>query len=93
MNANSGDLDAAVDLLNTYKQVTGANKEAAKETKRAVKRDRELRAATSERGAGTLPSGQTVKAADLRELRQKNPERYRSLNPAELYAKGLVTRD
>ena len=93
LNAQAGDFESANELLNTFKDIQGANQKAEQETKKAVKRDRQLRAATSERGAGTLPSGQTVKAADLRELKQKNPERYRSLNPAELYAKGLVTRD
>lgn len=92
--ANQGGFDSANELLTTWGQVNTASKQTETKAKEAVKRDRKIRAATTESGSANLPPGKTFNAADLRELRQKNPERYRAMEPQirQAYAEGRVTR-
>ena len=92
-SANIGDYRSANELLSNWRDLQGSEEQRQKSEDEAVKRDRKLRAASTEKGAAGVPAGKTVKASDLRKLRQTNPERYRALNPERLYAQGLVERD
>jgi len=92
--ANNGTFDSANELLTTWGQVNTASKQTETKAKEAVTRDRKLRAATTESGAANLPPGKIYNAADLQELRQKNPERYRAMEPEirKAYAEKRVRR-
>jgi hypothetical protein len=92
VKADSADYDAAAELFSTWSElneVKGAKTQAAKA---AVDRDRKLRAATTEKGSAGIDPRKILNRADLRNLKQTNPSRYRELEPdiMKAYSEGRV---
>jgi len=93
-DANVGDFHSARELFSTWETVNQSNAQAQTGKKEAVKRDRKLRAATTEKGSVGLAPGKTFNNQDLIELKRRNPEKYRSMSAdiVKAYAEGRVTR-
>jgi hypothetical protein len=86
------DYDAASELFSTWGSLNRTEAQAQQEKSTAVKRDRQLRAATTERGTPAIDSRKVLRRADLVELRRSNPDKYNSLLPEikQAYAEGRV---
>ena len=79
--AQVGHFESANELLSTFKEINAASEQHKTQTEQAVKRDRQLRAASSEKGAASIPAGKMIRRADLQDLKRNNPERYRAMMP------------
>lgn len=79
--ANEADLTAATELLSNFAGFNIGDEEKKEVSEKAVKRDRLLRAASTEKGTGTIDSSKVLYAEDLQALKISNPERYRQLEP------------
>lgn len=92
MRADNADLDAATELFGTWSELGNATKARETTAKKAVQRDRKLRAATTEKGAAAIDPRKILNRADLRSMAQNNPTRYRELLPdiRKAYAEGRV---
>lgn len=73
------DVEAASELLSTYKATQGLDVNATKAVEKAVKREKKIRATASERGStgNQTIAGKTIKREDVIALRQRNPDEYR----------------
>lgn len=91
-NANGADFKSASELLNTWNEVTATKAATDFEREDAVKQDRQLRAATTEKGSRGIDGRKTLKRADLIELKRTNPERYEALadDILDAYRQGRV---
>lgn len=89
MSADAGDVDAARELLDTYREAAATGDATPRE---AVRRDRVARASATERGSGRRPSGQVWSRMELQNMRAFNPTRYQELLPEikRAYAEGRV---
>ena len=89
--AKEGDLEAAGDILQGYREQAGARQEAAKKGEK-VKRDKALAEASTETaGTGQTP-GKIWKKAELRNLLLTDPDKYYAMD-AEImkaYEEGRV---
>lgn len=86
---DAGDVEAARELLDTYKELMATGNATPQE---AVRRDRTARASSSERGSGRRPMGTVYKREELINLRAYNRMRYEELLPdiKRAYAEGRV---
>lgn len=86
------DFDAADELLTTWKERSNVVKQAADVEK--ISRRQAIKSAStgSVKGSGEEASEKIYRRADIRELMQRNPERYLELAPelAKAYAEGRV---
>lgn len=90
--ADRADYASAAELLGTWKQLSGVKESAARESEKAVSRDRKLRAVKSEKAGGQLDPRKIFNRVDLQQLKQRNPDRYNALLPdiKRAYAEGRV---
>ena len=79
--AQVGHFESANELLSTFKEINAASEQHKASTEQAVKRDRQLRAASSEKGAASIPAGKMIRRADIQDLKRNHPERYRAMMP------------
>ena len=86
------DFDSADELLSTWKERSNVVKQAADVEK--ISRRQAIKSAStgSAKGSGEKASEKIYRRADIRELMQRNPERYLELAPelARAYAEGRV---
>ena len=94
VQADASDYHAAAELFGTWNELGKTRSETQKAERKAVDRDRKLRAVKTEKGAGRIDPRKILYAADLRELKQTNPNRYQELLPdiKRAYAEGRVRR-
>jgi hypothetical protein len=91
MAAQAGDLEAAGDVLQGYREAANAMQEAAKKGEK-VKRDKALKDASIETaGTGQSP-GKIWKKSELRKLLIEDPDRYYSMDKEimKAYEEGRV---
>lgn len=91
-SADFGDYDAASELFGTWEAISGTSKKAQQKTEGAVKKDRAIRNATTERGTPKLDGRKTIRRVDLQELRRTNPDKYNANLPdiRKAYQEGRV---
>ena len=92
VQANAASYDAAKELLETWQARTGSAEKTQKAEEKAVRRDRKLRAAATEKGSSGVDSKKILNRSDLRALKQNNPTKYNELLPdiRRAYAEGRV---
>ncbi len=94
VQANAADYDAANELLSTWKSLSGAKSESNDTARKAVERDRKLRAVSTEKGATGIDPRKILYREDLQSLKQKDPDRYQQLLPdiTRAYQEGRVRK-
>ena len=92
---NAGDYGSCAELFSTWQQLSEVKGQVQQAERKAVDRERKLRAAKTERGSAGLDPRKKHRASDLRALKQNNPERYTQLGPdiQRAYREGRVIRD
>lgn len=92
LRGDSGDVDAAAELFATWGDLSKAKDSTKASEKKAVERDRKMRAATTEKGSAGIDPRKILNRNDLRELKRTNPDRYNELLPdiRKAYAEGRV---
>ena len=92
VQANAADWSSANELLGTWEKLNASSKQTEAAAEDAVKRDRKLRAAATEKGGTNIDPRKILNRADLRQLKQNNPSRYNELLPdiRRAYAEGRV---
>jgi len=90
--ADAADFESAAELLSTWADLGNSKATTNSIEKKAVERDRKLRAVATEKGASGIDPRKILSRADLRSLRQTNPSRYNELLPdiRKAYAEGRV---
>lgn len=90
--ADSGDFDSANELFDLWSDIGKSKSQSETAARKAVSKDRKLRAVAAEKGAAGIDPRKILSRADLRSLRQTNPNRYNELLPdiKRAYAEGRV---
>lgn len=91
MRADAGyDFDCADELLSTWKERQTIAKTAKVEQEAKQKNEEALRTAKVDTGNAGVAGKKTFSRMELMRLKTSDPEKYNSLNVAELYAQGRV---
>jgi len=92
MNADKFDYDSAAELLGTWGELGNAKAENTHRERKAVDRDRKLRAVSTEKGSAQIDPRKILSRADLRQMMQNDPNRYKELAPEirKAYSEGRV---
>jgi DNA repair exonuclease SbcCD ATPase subunit len=89
MSGESGDVEAASELLTEYKSALETGNATPQE---AVRRDRLARSGAAEKGTPRRPAGQVYRRAELQNMRAFNPRKYEEMLPdiRRAYQEGRV---
>ena len=90
--ADSGDFDTANELFDLWSDIGKTKSQSEQAARKAVSKDRKLRAVASEKGAAGIDPRKILSRADLRALKETNPNRYNELLPdiKRAYIEGRV---
>ena len=84
------DFDAANELLTTWKERQVIRNSGKAEAEAQASTSSALKAAKVDTGTSSLSSQKTFSRIDLARLKISDPEKYKSMNVAQLYAQGRV---
>ena len=90
--ANANEYDSANELLSTWKELHASKEQKEALAAKAVKKDRDVRAATTEGRTPKIDGRKILYREDLQELKAQNPDRYKALETdiIEAYKQGRV---
>ena len=91
-SADDGDNVAAGELFGWWSDLKGNNTGAEAKAVDAVKKDRKIRSASTEKGTGHIDGRRVLSRVDLQELKRTNPDRYNQMLPdiRKAYTEGRV---